>query len=56
MVPSAQSNLTNKSRLRLLHQREEHVQDLFATARAELVKLSAGEPPPLPSFLFPPVR
>ncbi|KAI0725309.1 ATPase V1/A1 complex subunit E [Fomitopsis betulina] len=32
----AQSTLTNKSRLRLLQQREEHLQDLFASAR-ELV-------------------
>ncbi|EIN05500.1 ATPase V1/A1 complex subunit E [Punctularia strigosozonata HHB-11173 SS5] len=36
----AQSNLTNKSRLKILHKHEEHVQDLFATAREELVKLS----------------
>jgi V-type H+-transporting ATPase subunit E len=41
---SAQSTLTNKSRLKLLHKREEHVQDLFATAREELVKLSEGRP------------
>ncbi|KAF8551622.1 ATPase V1 A1 complex subunit E [Imleria badia] len=33
----AQSNLTNKSRLRLLHRREEQVQELFETARSQIV-------------------
>lgn len=36
----AQSTLTNRSRLRLLHRREEHVQDLFSTARKELAQLA----------------
>ncbi|KAI0320477.1 ATPase V1/A1 complex subunit E [Amylostereum chailletii] len=39
----AQSTLTNKSRLKLLHRREEHLQDLFETARSEIVKLAAEE-------------
>ncbi|PSR78036.1 hypothetical protein PHLCEN_2v7599 [Hermanssonia centrifuga] len=39
----AQSTLTNKSRLKLLQQREEHLQDLFATARSSIVELSAEE-------------
>lgn len=37
---SAQSTLTNKSRLKLLHRREEHLQDLFSTARTSLLSLS----------------
>ena len=40
---SAQSTLTNKSRLKLLQQREEHLQDLFATARSSIVSLSSSE-------------
>ncbi|KAG7092187.1 hypothetical protein E1B28_008556 [Marasmius oreades] len=36
----AQSTLTNKSRLKLLHRREEHLQELFSTAREEVLKLS----------------
>ncbi|KAK2467928.1 hypothetical protein APHAL10511_000223 [Amanita phalloides] len=36
----AQSTLTNKSRLKLLHRREENLQDLFATARSSLLSLS----------------
>jgi len=36
----AQSTLTNKSRLKLLHRREEHLQDLFAAARTSLLSLS----------------
>ncbi|KAG5652316.1 hypothetical protein H0H81_005428 [Sphagnurus paluster] len=39
----AQSNLTNKSRLKLLHRREEHLQDLFATSRAAVVELAKDE-------------
>ncbi|KAI0777888.1 ATPase V1/A1 complex subunit E [Irpex lacteus] len=39
----AQSTLTNKSRLKLLQQREEHLQDLFTTARESIVSLSASE-------------
>ncbi len=35
--------MTNKSRLKLLQQREEHLQDLFATARSSIVELSAEE-------------
>ena len=37
---SAQSNLTNKARLRLLNRREEHLQDLFGTARNAISTLS----------------
>ena len=40
---SAQSTLTNKSRLKLLQQREEHLQDLFDTARASIADLAADE-------------
>lgn len=40
---SAQSNLTNKSRLRLLHRREEQVQDLFETARSQIVTFAEDE-------------
>ncbi|KAI0684453.1 ATPase V1/A1 complex subunit E [Cytidiella melzeri] len=39
----AQSTLTNKSRLKLLQQREEHLQDLFATSRSLIVSLSSSE-------------
>jgi V-type H+-transporting ATPase subunit E len=35
--------LTNKSRLRLLHRREEHLQDLFALARAQIARLAGDE-------------
>ncbi len=42
-VYRAQSTLTNKSRLKLLQQREEHLQDLFTTARESIVSLSASE-------------
>jgi len=35
--------LTNKSRLRLLHRREEHLQDLFALARAQIARLADDE-------------
>lgn len=38
----AQSTLTNKSRLKLLHRREEHLQDLFNTARQEITTVSSG--------------
>lgn len=40
---SAQSNLTNKSRLKLLHRREEHLQDLFSTARSAILALAKDE-------------
>lgn len=40
---SAQSTLTNKSRLKLLQQREEHIQDLFSTARASIDTLAKDE-------------
>jgi V-type H+-transporting ATPase subunit E len=40
---SHQSTLTNKSRLRLLHRREEHLQDLFALARAQIARLAGDE-------------
>ncbi|KAJ3526399.1 hypothetical protein NMY22_g10180 [Coprinellus aureogranulatus] len=39
----AQSNLTNKARLRLLNRREEHLQDLFSTARNAISTLSQDE-------------
>jgi len=38
-----QSTLTNKSRLRLLHRREEHLQDLFASARTQIARLAGDE-------------
>lgn len=40
---SAQSTLTNKSRLKLLQLREEHLQDLFASSRAQILALAADE-------------
>jgi V-type H+-transporting ATPase subunit E len=40
---SLQSTLTNKSRLQLLHRREEHLQDLFALARAQIAHLANDE-------------
>lgn len=40
---SQQSTLTNKSRLRLLHRREEHLQDLFSSARAQISSLADDE-------------
>lgn len=40
---SAQSTLTNKSRLKLLHRREEHLQDLFALSRPSLLSLAKDE-------------
>ncbi|KAF8504244.1 ATPase V1/A1 complex subunit E [Hysterangium stoloniferum] len=39
----AQSTQTNKSRLRLLQAREQHLQDLFETARSAIVTLSQDE-------------
>ncbi|TFK37021.1 ATPase, V1/A1 complex, subunit E [Crucibulum laeve] len=39
----AQSTLTNKSRLKLLHRREEHLQDLFSTARNSVASLAQKE-------------
>ncbi|KAG8962602.1 V-ATPase V1 sector subunit E [Tulasnella sp. 419] len=39
----AQSTLTNKSRLKLLQAREQHLQDLFSDARTRLLQLSADE-------------
>ena len=35
--------MTNKSRLKLLQQREEHLQDLFNAARTSIVDLAANE-------------
>lgn len=37
---SAHSNLTNKSRLKLLHRREEHLQELFEEARTAVEGLA----------------
>ncbi|KAI0777728.1 ATPase V1/A1 complex subunit E [Trametes elegans] len=39
----AHSTLTNKSRLKLLQQREEHLQDLFGTARDSIDALAKDE-------------
>ncbi|RDB26724.1 V-type proton ATPase subunit E 1 [Hypsizygus marmoreus] len=39
----AQSTLTNKSRLKLLHRREEHLQDLFSTSRSSILTLANDE-------------
>ncbi|KAI6121207.1 ATPase V1 A1 complex subunit E [Pisolithus sp. B1] len=39
----AQSNLTNKSRLRILHKREEQLQELFAAAREEISNFAQDE-------------
>ncbi|KAJ7043323.1 ATPase, V1/A1 complex, subunit E [Mycena alexandri] len=39
----AQSTLTNKSRLKLLHRREEHLQDLFSTSRTSVLTLAKDE-------------
>jgi V-type H+-transporting ATPase subunit E len=39
----AQSTLTNKSRLKLLQRREEHLQDLFTEARQSLLELAKDE-------------
>ncbi|XP_006456053.1 hypothetical protein AGABI2DRAFT_195316 [Agaricus bisporus var. bisporus H97] len=47
----AQSTLINKSRLRLLHRREEHLQDLFSEARSQLTKLAASDPAAYSQFL-----
>ena len=40
---SAQSTLTNKSRLKLLHRREEHLQELFSSSRSALLSLAKDE-------------
>ncbi|KAJ3985575.1 ATPase, V1/A1 complex, subunit E [Lentinula detonsa] len=47
----AQSTLTNKSRLRLLHRREEHLQDLFSTCRNQVVSLSSSNSDAYSEFL-----
>ncbi|KAI6044535.1 ATPase V1 A1 complex subunit E [Pisolithus marmoratus] len=39
----AQSNLTNKSRLKILHKREEQLQELFAAAREEISNFAEDE-------------
>ncbi|QRV78727.1 V-type H+-transporting ATPase subunit E [Ceratobasidium sp. AG-Ba] len=39
----AQSTQTNKSRLKLLHAREQHLSDLFNAARTQLLELSKDE-------------
>ncbi|KAF8664123.1 hypothetical protein AX16_000813 [Volvariella volvacea WC 439] len=39
----AQSNLTNRSRLKLLHRREEHLQDLFNACRTSISTLSQDQ-------------
>lgn len=41
-MDSAHSTLTNKSRLKLLQQREEHIQDLFGAARGNISELSSN--------------
>ncbi|KAJ4474421.1 ATPase, V1/A1 complex, subunit E [Lentinula aciculospora] len=47
----AQSTLTNKSRLRLLHRREEHLQDLFSACRSQVVTLSSSDTNAYSEFL-----
>ncbi|KXN82958.1 V-type proton ATPase subunit E 1 [Leucoagaricus sp. SymC.cos] len=42
----AQSTLKNRSRLKLLHRREEHLQDLFTLSRSRLAELSAQSADP----------
>lgn len=42
-VHSAQSTQTNKSRLKLLHAREQHLSELFNVARNKLLELSQDE-------------
>lgn len=39
----AQSTLTNQSRLKLLHRREEHLQSLFAASREAVLSLASEE-------------
>ncbi|KAF9020647.1 ATPase V1/A1 complex subunit E [Hymenopellis radicata] len=39
----AQSTLTNKSRLKLLQRREEHLQDLFSASRQDLQRLASDD-------------
>ncbi|KAG7439591.1 ATPase V1/A1 complex subunit E [Guyanagaster necrorhizus] len=39
----AQSTLTNKSRLKLLHQREQHLQELFSTSRSTVLTLAGDK-------------
>jgi hypothetical protein len=43
LVSSAQSTLTNKSRLKLLHRREELLQDLFSKTRAANTTLAQDD-------------
>jgi V-type H+-transporting ATPase subunit E len=42
VISSAHSTLTNKSRLRLLHLREQNLQDLFQASREQLATLAAS--------------
>ena len=42
VASSAHSTLTNKSRLRLLHLREQNLQDLFQASREQLVTLASS--------------
>jgi V-type H+-transporting ATPase subunit E len=42
VVFSAHSTLTNKSRLRLLHLREQNLQDLFQASRDQLATLASS--------------
>jgi V-type H+-transporting ATPase subunit E len=41
-IDRSHSTLTNKSRLKLLHLREQHLQDLFQTSRDDLASLSSS--------------
>jgi len=43
VVSSAQSNLTNKSRLKLLQRREEQLQELFSISRSSIVTFAEDE-------------
>jgi V-type H+-transporting ATPase subunit E len=43
VTSSAQSNLTNKSRLKLLQRREEQLQELFSIARSSILTFAEDE-------------
>lgn len=43
VISSAQSNLTNKSRLKLLQRREEQLQELFSIARSSILTFAEDE-------------
>lgn len=43
LVLSAKSTQTNKSRLKLLQRREEHIQDLFDTTREQISEIAKDD-------------